>query len=991
MNHQFSKRRFLLPLTLLMALLASLSLPVSFATPHTAQIASVVNTAADASASPPLQPFLRLGSRLIHPISNTHTAPRSSSVSITYDQNIDPTTVSTRTFAVHAMQTGWLTQTVSVNGGKIKLTPSQPFKPGELVQVSATTGTLNIDGQGPSEPTVWQFRTAAAGGRGTFIDSGQNWGNSPSQGVWLGDVDWDGDLDAFVTNGGAASQVWFNDGTGSFSDSGQSLGSSNSIGIVLGDIDGDSDLDAFVANGFYNGEADKVWLNDGAGHFSDSGQSLGSSKSALVALADVDADGDLDAFVTAYTEGNKVWLNDGTGHFSDSGQSLGSSNSMGIALGDMDGDGDLDAFVANGIYSSGQPNKVWLNDGRGTFTDSGQSLGSSESLGVALGDVDGDGDFDAFVSNGQYHSAKGNKVWLNDGHGTFTDSGQSLGSSRSNHVALGDVDSDGDLDAFISNDSAEANKVWLNDGNGTFTDSGQSLGNSNGRRVALGDVDSDGDLDVFATSYSSPNKVWLNQNPAPQANFTVNPPSGPAPLTVVFTDTSTGPATSWFWDFGDGNSSDQTSPTHTYTETGVYSVSLTVSNSSGSDVITKTNFITVTSMPTISDVRITNVRDSSFTVSWLTDIESTGSIRYGTDPNNLNQTGEDVRGASTSDDTHYVLLDNLLPETTYYFLVVSGDTTDDNAGAHYNVTTGPTLGLPGSDTIYGSVFLTESIPAEGSIVYITLSDADAAGSSREAAPLSALVDHNGFWSINLGNARIADLSSYYSYSANGDTLFLEAQGSADAVGCEKIDTGVDSPARHIVLNVSSCTINKLINLQNGWNHISLPVEPTTMPLTAEEVCNDINAQGGNALEIDRWHASGWEGHICGLPFNNFELLLGSSYFIKSGSQSTWEIEGYQVTEPLSLTLHVGWTSIGIPHTDLYTADTLCDEIIAQGVSAVEIDRWHNGGWQGYICGLPFNQFQIERGVGYFIKSSSAGTVTPSVPQGKRTHLGIREK
>ena len=159
-----------------------------------------------------------------------------------------------------------------------------------------------------------------------------------------------------------------------------------------------------------------------------------------------------------------------------------------------------------------------------------------------------------------------------------------------------------------------------------------------------------------------------------------------------------------------------------------------------------------------------------------------------------------------------------------------------------------------------------------------------------------------------------------------------------------------------------------------------------MPLTAEEVCNDINARGGNALEIDRWHASGWAGHICGLPFNNFELLLGSSYFIKSGSQSTWEIEGYQVTEPLSLTLHVGWTSIGIPHTDLYSAHTLCDEIIAQGVTAVEIDRWHNGGWQGYICGLPFNHFQIERGVGYFIKSSSAGTVTPSVPQGKRTHL-----
>ena len=71
----------------------------------------------------------------------------------------------------------------------------------------------------------------------------------------------------------------------------------------------------------------------------------------------------------------------------------------------MDEDGDLDAFVAN----EGQGNRVWLNDGSGNFTDSGQSLGTYMSNSVSYGDVDGDGDMDAFVAN----YGQGNRVWLN--------------------------------------------------------------------------------------------------------------------------------------------------------------------------------------------------------------------------------------------------------------------------------------------------------------------------------------------------------------------------------------------------------------------------------------------------------------------------------------------------------------------------------------------------------------------------------------------------
>jgi len=369
-----------------------------------------------------------------------------------------------------------------------------------IVEFKDVPGWLKPANQIVSIPAVLSGIYTQLFGSGTFVDSGQSLGSGTSNGVAFGDLDGDGDLDAFVANSSnQANKVWLNDGSGTFTDSGQSLGSGYSFCVVLGDLDSDGDLDAFVLNDGSN----KVWMNDGSGTFTDSGQSLGSGYSWGAMLGDVDCDGDLDAFVANHGEANKVWMNDGSGTFSDSGQSLGSNKSMEIGFGDLDSDGDLDAFVAN---AGNEANKVWMNDGSGTFTDTGQSLGSAWSLDVELGDVDGDGDLDAFIANS---SNQANKVWLNDGSGTFTDSGQSLGNFTSLGLELGDVDGDGDLDAFIANSLNQANKVWLNDGTGTFTDSGQSLGSYSSKKVAIGDVDGDGDLDALVAN-SGGNKLWLN-------------------------------------------------------------------------------------------------------------------------------------------------------------------------------------------------------------------------------------------------------------------------------------------------------------------------------------------------------------------------------------------------------------------------------------------------------------------------------------------------
>ena len=369
-------------------------------------------------------------------------------------------------------------------------------------------------------------------GSGVFTHTSQNLPLDADEGVDLGDVDGDGDLDAYVVGGGTGNAVynklWLNNGSAFFTDSGQDLGQRKSSSVALGDLDGDGDLDAFVTNTL---DGDRVWMNNGAGSFTDSGQSLAKDLSWDVKLGDLDGDGDLDAYVGTSTATDRVWVNDGQGGFVDSGLSLDDRYTYGIALGDIDGDGDLDAFSANGGPNNG--NTVWRNDilhRNAPFMDSGQTLNSSNGNGVAYGDLDGDGDMDAFVAiNGS------NKVFLNDGSGAFTDSGQSLGNADSGGVALGDVDGDGDMDAFVANgnDTAgQANKVWLNNGSGVFSDSGQSLGSGDSTNVTLADLDNDGDLDAYVTNGGSStggtqDVVWTNDG---SGNFSWHwqTPSSPA-------------------------------------------------------------------------------------------------------------------------------------------------------------------------------------------------------------------------------------------------------------------------------------------------------------------------------------------------------------------------------------------------------------------------------------------------------------------------------
>lgn len=119
--------------------------------------------------------------------------------------------------------------------------------------------------------------------------------------------------------------------------------------------------------------------------------------------------------------------------------------------------------------------------------------------------------------------------------------------------------------------------------------------------------------------------------PPPVANFTATPTSGVAPLSVAFTDTSTNSPDAWNWTFGDGGTSTLQNPTHIYASAGTYDVSLQAFNNGGSDIETKTGYVTVTgAVPrmTISGTTIYDRSGNVFipkgTVVGHTELERTG-------------------------------------------------------------------------------------------------------------------------------------------------------------------------------------------------------------------------------------------------------------------------------------------------------------------------------------------------------------------------------
>jgi hypothetical protein len=340
------------------------------------------------------------------------------------------------------------------------------------------------------------------------------------------------------------------------------------MGATAGDYDGDGWLDLYVT---YLGP-NRMFRNNGDGTFSDRTSATKTDDprwSTGATFFDYDRDGWLDLFVVNYVTFGRdmkracfaassardycnpsvyppaaasLFHNNGDGTFTDvsarAGLTRAPARGLGVIAADMDGDGWTDVYVAD----DGDPNQLWLNQrGTGAFKDdallagvalnrTGQPQGS---MGVDLGDIDGDGDEDLFVTN---LDNEGNTLYRNQGRGLFEDRTVETGLFTLGSTGFGarlfDYDNDGWLDVAVANGAVrhlpaqvrtgdpyplkQRNRLYHNEGGRRFADVTDRAGAAFeplrvSRGLAAGDLDNDGATDLVIFNNSGPVRVLMNE------------------------------------------------------------------------------------------------------------------------------------------------------------------------------------------------------------------------------------------------------------------------------------------------------------------------------------------------------------------------------------------------------------------------------------------------------------------------------------------------
>jgi hypothetical protein len=348
-------------------------------------------------------------------------------------------------------------------------------------------------------------------------------------------------------------------------------------GLAVGDADNDGDLEVYVTNF----GADVFYRNEGGGRFTNASARAGfrgEHWSTAAAFCDYDGDGFQDLYVAHYVrydEGKRctdpsdrpeycgprsfpgapdtLYRNRGDGTFEDVTQAAGivlpqdgaRATGLGVLFTDLTRDGRPDVFVAN----DAQANQLWVQKDGGRFVEEGIARGvafdpsgrTEANMGIAAGDVNGDGLVDLFVT---HMWEEYSRFWLGTEGPLFKDGTVTSGITRYGLERTGfgcgflDFDHDGDQDLAVVNGAvrkrpplpgapvgmwseyAEPNQLFENDGTGVFTLVDDKAGGfarelEVTRALAFGDLDADGDLDLALANIDNSLRLYENQAPAP--------------------------------------------------------------------------------------------------------------------------------------------------------------------------------------------------------------------------------------------------------------------------------------------------------------------------------------------------------------------------------------------------------------------------------------------------------------------------------------------